>query len=52
MLLLWLNIVFFFTMLIIGEVIYQLNLRKQTPFNISDVSITKAEFAERIAEGE
>ena len=51
-LLLWLNVVFFFTMLIIGEVIYQLNLRKQTPFNINEVSITKAEFDERIHEGE
>ena len=44
--------VFFFTMLIIGEVIYQLTLRKQTSFNIHEVSITKAEFDERVREGE
>ena len=39
-------------MLIIGEVIYQLTLRKQTPFNINEISITKAEFDERVSEGE
>ena len=51
-LLLGLNVGFFFLMLLIGEVFHRLTLTKEQSFNITNVTITKEDFDERVSLGE
>ena len=51
-LLIGLNVGFFFLMLLVGEVFHRITLAKEHPFNISNVTITKEDFDQRVSQGE